>query len=171
MKIRSLKMNNHKKAFELRTWKNRYEYPYAMLDTQPTDDDKIINAYVDPELGNEAITYELASGTEDTIHIDRILEYNRDPSYMRDLLLYKLTIEAKKLVESSPIGIRELSRRLGTSPTQIYRLLDEENTRKSLDRVFELLAVLQCRIDIRSINGRASGAKASEPILRLTVHG
>ena len=171
MKIRSLKMNNHKKAFELRTYKDRYEYPYSMLDTQPTDDDKIVNAYIDPDLGNEAITYELASGTEDTIHIDRILEYNRDPSYMRDLLLYKLTLEAKKLVESSPVGIRELGRRLGTSPTQIYRLLDEENTRKSLDRVFELLSVLQCRIDIRSINGQASGVKAGKPTLRLTVHG
>jgi len=142
-----------------------------MLDTQPTDEDRIANAYIDSELGNEAITYELASGTEDTIHIDRILEYNRDPSYMRDLLLYKLTIEAKKLVESSPIGIRELSRRLGTSPTQIYRLLDEENTRKSLDRVFELLSVLQCRIDILSINSQASGAKTGKPALRLTVHG
>jgi len=171
MKIRSLKINNHKKAFELRTYKNRYEYPYAMLETQPTDGDKIISAYIDPDLGNEAITYELASGTEDTIHIDRILEYNRDPSYMRDLLLYKLTIEAKKLVESSPVGIRELGRRLGTSPTQIYRLLDEENTRKSLDRVFELLSVLQCRIDIRSINSQASGAKTDKPALRLTVHG
>ncbi len=141
-----------------------------MLDTQPTNDDKIVKAYVDPELGNEAITYELASGTEDTIHIDRILEYNRDPSYMRDLLLYKLTLEAKRLVESSPIGIRELSRRLGTSPTQIYRLLDEENTRKSLDRVFELLSVLQCRIDIRSIDGQANGVKAGKPTLQLTVH-
>ncbi|MDX2412966.1 MAG: hypothetical protein QNK16_11370 [Woeseiaceae bacterium] len=171
MKIRSLKMNNHKKAFELRTYKDRYEYPYAMLDTQPTDENRIANAYIDPDLGNEAITYELTSGAEDTIHIDRILEYNRDPSYMRDLLLYKLTIEAKKLVESSPVGIRELGRRLGTSPTQIYRLLDEENTRKSLDRVFELLSVLQCRIDIHSINGQASGAKTGKPTLRLTVHG
>ena len=171
MKIRSLKMNNHKKAFELRTYKDRYEYPYAMLDTQPTDEDRIVNAYIDPDLGNEAITYELASGTADTIHIDRILEYNRDPSYMRDLLLYKLTIEAKKLVESSPVGIRELGRRLGTSPTQIYRLLDEENTRKSLDKVFELLAVLQCRIDIHSTNGRASGTKTGKPTLRLTVNG
>jgi len=171
MKIRSLKMNNHKKAFELRTYKDRYEYPYAMLDTQPTDEDRIVNAYIDPDLGNEAITYELASGTEDTIHIDRILEYNRDPSYMRDLLLYRLTIEAKKLVESSPVGIRELGRRLGTSPTQIYRLLDEENTRKSLDRVFELLAVLQCRIDIHSTNGQANGAKTGKPTLRLTVNG
>jgi len=171
MKIRSLKMNNHKKAFELRTYKDRYEYPYAMLDTQPTDEDRIVNAYIDPDLGNEAITYELTSGAEDTIHIDRILEHNRDPSYMRDLLLYKLTIEAKKLVESSPVGIRELGRRLGTSPTQIYRLLDEENTRKSLDRVFELLSVLQCRIDIRSMNSKASGAKTGKPTLRLTVHG
>jgi len=170
MKIRSLKTNNHKKTFELRTWKDRYEYPYAMLDTQPTKDDKIVKAYVDPELGNEAITYELASGTEDTIHIDRILEYNRDPSYMRDLLLYKLTLEAKRLVESSPVGIRELGRRLGTSPTQIYRLLDEENTRKSLDRIFELLSVLQCRIDIRSIDGQANGAKTAKPALQLTVH-
>jgi hypothetical protein len=170
MKIRSLKMNNHKKAFELSTYKDRYEYPYAMLDTQPTDEDRIVNAYIDPDLGNEAITYELTSGAEDTIHIDRILEYNRDPSYMRDLLLYKLTIEAKKLVESSPVGIRELGRRLGTSPTQIYRLLDEENTRKSLDRVFELLSVLQCRIDIRSINSQASGTKTGKPTLQLTVH-
>ena len=171
MKIRSLKMNNHKKAFELRTYKDRYEYPYAMLDTQPTDEDRIVNAYIDPDLGNEAITYELTSGAEDTIHIDRILEHNRDPSYMRDLLLYKLTIEAKKLVESSPVGIRELGRRLGTSPTQIYRLLDEENTRKSLDRVFELLSVLQCRIEIHSINGQANDAKTGKPALRLTVHG
>ena len=171
MKIRSLKINNHKKAFELRTYKDRYEFPYAMLDTQPTDKDRIVDAYIDPDLGNEAITYELTSGAEDTIHIDRILEHNRDPSYMRDLLLYKLTIEAKKLVESSPVGIRELGRRLGTSPTQIYRLLDEENTRKSLDRVFELLSVLQCRIEIHSINGQANDAKRGKPALRLTVHG
>jgi hypothetical protein len=65
----------------------------------------------------------------------------------------------------------ENRRRLGTSPTQIYRLLDEENTRKSLDRVFELLSVLQCRIDIHSINGQANGTKTDKPVLRLTFHG
>jgi hypothetical protein len=166
MKIRSLKVNKHKKSFELRTYKDRYEYPFSMLDTQPTDEDRIANAYIDAELGDEAISYALGSGAEDSIHIDRVLEYNRDPSYMRELLLYKLTIEAKKLFESSPLGIRELSRRLGTSPTQIYRILDEENTRKSLDRVFELLSVLQCRIDIRSRGGAVNGTPST---LELTV--
>lgn len=167
MKIRSLKMNNHKKAFELRTYKNMYEYPYALLDQSTTDGDKIVNAYVDPELGNEAFTYELASGVEDSIHIDRVLEHNREPSYMRDLLLYKLTVEAKKLLASSPVGIRELSRRLGTSPTQIYRILDEENYRKSIDRVFELLSALQCRIDVCT---HVDAANDSQPTLRLVVH-
>lgn len=150
MKIRSLRTNNHKRSFELRTYKGSYEYPYALLDRPPSDDDRIVDAYIDPELGNEAFTYELTSGVEDSVHIDHVLEYNRDPAYMRELLLYKLTLEAKKLVASSPLGIRELSRRLGTSPTQIYRILDTENTRKSIDRVFELLSVLQCRIDIQS---------------------
>ena len=167
MKIRSLNANNHKKAFELRTYKDRYEYPYAMLDAQPTDEDKIVNAYIDPELGNEAITYELASGVEDSVHIDRVLEYNREPSYMRDLLLYKLTIEAKKLFESSPVGVRELSRRLGTSPAQVYRILDEENNRKSIDRVFELLSVLQCRIDVHT---QVDESGDVQPSLQLTVH-
>ncbi|MFV2045507.1 MAG: hypothetical protein ACC700_20025 [Anaerolineales bacterium] len=173
MKILSIKMNNHRRAFELRTYKGRYEYPYAMLDTRPTDDDRIERVYIDPELGEEAFTYEMTSGAEDSIHIDRVLEYNRDPAYMRDLLLYRLTIEAKKLVKSSPLGIRELSRRLDTSPTQVYRLLDEENYRKSIDGVFGLLSVLQCRIDIRSQNDKANGehiAEQAQPTLQLVVH-
>lgn len=167
MKIRSLKMNNHKKAFEVRTYKDTYEYPYALLLRDATDGDKIVNAYIDPELGNEAFTYELTSGVEDSIHIDSVLEHNREPSYVRDLLLYKLTIEAKKLLESSPVGIRELSRRLQTSPTQIYRILDEENNRKSIDRVFELLSALQCRIDVRT---EIDAANDAQPTLQLVVH-
>lgn len=163
MKIRSLKTNNHKKAFEIRTYKGTYEFPFAELDTRPTGDDRITDAYIDLELGGEAFTYRLNSGAENSIHIDRVLEYNRDPSYMRDLLLYKLTLEAKRLVKSSPLGIRELSRRLGTSPTQIYRLLDEENSRKSIDRVFELLSVLHCRIDI------LSSERTDQPGLQLIV--
>lgn len=154
MKIRSLKVNNHRKIFEVRTYKERYDYPFALLETRPTEKDRIAKAYVDPELGNEAFTYELESGTEDSIHIDRVMEYNSDPGYMRELLLYQLTIEAKKRFESSPLGVRELARRLGTSPTQLYRILDETNYRKSIDRVFELLAVLQCRIDVRTCDAR-----------------
>ncbi|MCH7663088.1 MAG: hypothetical protein IH859_04370, partial [Chloroflexi bacterium] len=147
MKIRKVTANNRKKAFEVRTYNNTYDFPYAKLDIRPSHDDGINNVFVDSELGNEAFTYTLESGREDSIHIDRVLEYNQDPSYMRDLMLYKLTVETKKLVESSALSKREMIRRLGTSPAQFYRILDEENYRKSIDQVFGLLAVLDCRLD------------------------
>ena len=148
MKIRKVTANNRKRAFEVRTYNNEYVFPYAKLDIKPSKDDKISNVFVDSELGNEAFTYVLDSGQEDSIHIDRVLEYNQDPTYMRDLMLYKLTVQARKFVESSNLSKREMIRRLGTSPAQFYRILDVENYRKSIDQVFGLLAVLDCRFDI-----------------------
>ena len=148
MKIRSIKANNHKKVFEVRTYKGAYEYPYAKLDLRPTNANPLADFYVDDELGDEAFTYTLASGDEDTIHIDRVLEHNRDPAYMRDLLLYQLTIEAKKRVDESGMSVRNISRMLGTSATQYYRLLDEDNYRKSMDQMVNLLAVLGCTVDV-----------------------
>ncbi|MBU2677683.1 MAG: hypothetical protein KJP16_11410 [Gammaproteobacteria bacterium] len=148
MKIRSVKANNHKKVFEVRTYKRTYEYPYAKLDLRPTNANPLTDVYVDDELGNEAFTYALASGDEDTIHIDRVLEQNRDPAYMRDLLLYKLTIEAKKQVKESGLSVRNISKMLGTSATQYYRLLDAENYRKSMDQMMHLFAVLGCDVDL-----------------------
>jgi len=148
MKIRSIKANNHKKVFEVRTYKGAYEYPYAKLDLRPTNANPLADFYVDDELGDEAFTYTLASGDEDTIHIDRVLEHNRDPAYMRDLLIYQLTIEAKKRVDESGMSVRNISRMLGTSATQYYRLLDEDNYRKSMDQMVNLLAVLGCTVDV-----------------------
>jgi hypothetical protein len=82
------------------------------------------------------------------VHVDQVLEYNGDPAYMRDLLLYKLTLEAQRLVADSPLSKREIIRRLGTSPAQFYRLLDQTNYHKSVDKMLILLYVLDCEIDL-----------------------
>ncbi len=172
MKILSIKTNNHKKAFEVRTYKDTYDFPFAKLDLQPTGDNKIADYYIDADLGNEAFTYVLTSGEEDSIHIDRVLEYNQDPAYMRELILYQLTIETKKLVKASKLSKRELSRRLGTSATQLYRILDEENYRKSIDQVFGLLSILDCRIEFhaeRPAENNAQVAGGAKPTLELVM--
>jgi hypothetical protein len=83
-----------------------------------------------------------------SVHIEQVLEYKQDPRYMRDVLLYKLTIEARKRVEESAVSRREIIRRLGTSPAQFYRLLDPTNYRKSVDRMLFLLHVLDCDVDL-----------------------
>jgi predicted XRE-type DNA-binding protein len=103
---------------------------------------------VDEELGREGFTYVLRSGSEGTIHIDQVLEYNRDPNFLRDTLLYRLTIEAQKRVETSALSRREIIRRLGTSAAQFYRLLDQTNYTKSIGQLLSLFQILDCEVDL-----------------------
>jgi hypothetical protein len=124
MKIRSVSHNNRKKAFEVKRSTRTFLLPYAKVSPEPTRDDAVARVFVDPELGREGFTYVLESGKEGTVHIEQVLEYNQDPSFLRDALLYKLTIEAQKRVDTSPLAKREIIRRLGTSATQFYRSLD-----------------------------------------------
>jgi len=148
MKIRSVKANNKKKTFEIRTSSKKYSFPYVKAAPTPTPQDPIARIFVDKELGGEGLSYELVSGRTGTVHLDQVLEYNQDPDYLRDLLLYKLTLEAQKQVEQSRLAKREIVRRLGTSATQLYRLLDQTNYQKSVDQLVSLLQILDCDIDL-----------------------
>lgn len=147
MKTRSVKHNNRKKVFEIRAGTRTFVFPFAKSDPQPTPDDPVRRVFVDEEIGREGFTYVLNSGREGTVHIEQVLEYNEDPSYLRDLLLYRLTIEAQKRIDKSPLSKREIIRRLGTSPAQLYRLLDQTNYRKSVDQLVSLLQILDCDVD------------------------
>src|SRR6185437_2549280 len=132
MKIRSVECHNRKKAFQVKSAKGTLLLPYSKVEIQPNSNDPVARVFVDKELGGEGFTYVLASGKEGTVHSEQVLEYNQDPSFLRDALLYKLTIEAQKRIKKSPLSKREIIRRLGTSATQLYRLLDQTNYRKSI---------------------------------------
>ena len=148
MKIRGVTSNNRKKCFEVLAGGREWAFPYAKADPSPSARDRIVRLYVDPELGRVGFTYVLESGAEGSVMMDWVLEYNRDPSIMRDLLLYKLSIESQARLKKSPLSRREIIRRLGTSPTQLYRLLDQTNYRKSIDSMIALLQVLGCETEI-----------------------
>jgi len=147
MKIRSVTHNNRRKAFQVKTRTKTFWFPYAKLDVPPKPDDKIVKLYVDKDIGGEGFTYVLDSGKGDTVHIDQVLMYNEDPRYLSDILLYKLTIEAQKRIDTCPLSKREIIRRLGTSATQFYRLLDQTNYTKSLGQLLALLHILDCDVD------------------------
>lgn len=148
MKIRSVAHNNRRKAFEVRTSTRTLVFPFSNADPVPTAHDPINRLFVDAETGREAFTYVLRSGRTGTVHVEQVLEYNEDPGYLRGLLLYRLTLEAQKRIAQSPLAKREIIRRLGTSPAQLYRLLDQTNYRKSLDQLVALLQVLNCDVDL-----------------------
>lgn len=148
MKIRAVTRNNRKRVFEVRTSTKTLAFPFSSADPVPTNEDPITKLFVDAEADREAFTYVLGSGRTGTIHVEQVLEYNKDPKYLRDLLLYRLTIEAQKRIASSPLSKREIIRRLGTSAAQLYRLLDQTNDRTSVDQVIALLQVLNCDVDL-----------------------
>jgi hypothetical protein len=148
MKIRSVKFNNKRKVFEVNTASKKYVFPYIKSDPAPTADNPVMRVYVDKEIGSEGFSYELASADTGTIHIEQVLEYNNDPNYLRDQLLYKLTLEAQRRVAETRLSKREIIRRLGTSATQFYRLLDQTNYSKSVDQLVSLLQVLDCEVDL-----------------------
>ncbi len=149
MKMRSVTSNNRRNEFTVATRSGAtYAFPYAEADPQPGSDDRIEEVFVDKELGNEAFTYVLESGAEGSVHIEQVLEYNEDPKYLAELLIYKLTLEAQEGVEESGLSMRQIAKRLKTSVPQLYRLLDTANTRKSMSQLVALLHVLNCDVDL-----------------------
>jgi len=148
MKIIDIEYNNREKNISVVTAKSVFSYPFAKLDPPSTKNNPLDSVWIDEDFGREAFSYTLADSKSGTVHIDHVLEYNKDPNYMTELLLYKLTIEAKKHVDSTLLSKREIIRRLGTSPSQYYRLLDQTNVTKSINKMLNLLQVLGCEIDV-----------------------
>jgi hypothetical protein len=158
LKILGVEANNRKHVFEIRTSRETLTFPYAKANPAPTSTDRIIEVFVDAELGREAFTYLLSSGSEGSVHVDSVLEYNEDPSYMAELTMYQLTREAHDRFEKSGLSAREVSRWLGTSPTQLYRLLEPTNYTKSLRQLISLLYLLgaEVQVSVKDRDRRAS---------------
>lgn len=148
MKITGVRANGRKRAFEVATRRDLLVFPYSMANPAPSSEDAVIDVHVDAELANEAFTYTLTSGVEGSVHIDAVLEYNQDPAFMADLALYRLTTQVRQRFETSPLSAREVARRLGTSPAQLYRLLDPTNYSKSARQLLSLLYVLGYDIEV-----------------------
>lgn len=148
--VTSVTANAHKKSFGVGIEDlEPVEFPFQQCSPMPSATDPIQEVFIDPELGNTGFTFRLESGAEGCVLSDHVLSYNRDPSYVVDLLLFDLSLIAAERLEKSGIGIRPLSRRLKTSPAQIYRLIDQTNYGKSIDQMVRLLTALGARVDLR----------------------
>lgn len=80
---------------------------------------------------------------------------------------YRLTVEALAALEESGLTKREVIRRLRTSPSQFYRLLDTTYFGKSVERMLALLWVLGREVDLfvrRSDPSSAAAAGQRQPL-------
>ncbi|MBI4406212.1 MAG: hypothetical protein HY537_18780 [Deltaproteobacteria bacterium] len=158
MKIKSVQANNHRKCFEIETVRGSLTLPYSKAAVVPTAKNRVVEAYVDKELGSEWITYRLESGADGSVPCDAFLEYNRDPEYLTKMLLHRLTVDALEKVKGAKLSRRELARRLKTSPTHLYRLLDPANYSKTIDQMVKLLSVLGYEFDYKIVREKKNAA-------------
>ena len=149
MKIKSVKANNRKRAFEVVVRNGReFTFPYSQLSVKPSPENKISEVAPDKDIGNEGFTYVLQSGETDTVHIDHVLHYVQEPGYVRDLTARYMSIRARNLVESGEVSKNEILRRLKTSASQLDRMLDPSTTTTSIDKLLELLVACECRVEL-----------------------
>jgi predicted XRE-type DNA-binding protein len=149
VKIQRIESDNRKKEFVLLTEAGaEFNFPYAQAVPPPTPSDRLAEVFIDDELGREAFTYRLQSGREGSVHVEQVLEFNEEPDYLADLLLYRLTLEAVRHIETSRLSRRQVARQLHTSVPQLYRLLDPANRGKSMKQLVALLHVLGCEVDV-----------------------
>jgi len=161
MKIQKVTPDNRRRRFEVTTRRGLMTFPYRRCDPEPSAKNPLIEVYVDSELDREAFTYRLASGAEGSVHIDSVLDVNADPDYLARLELYRLTLEAKSRLDASGLSIRQAAERLGTSPPQLYRLLDPTNYSKSARQLLAVLALGGASVTVADTHGvsRNSGGR------------
>ena len=131
--------------------KNVFQYPYSKCELVPKKGNYVIDAYPDKELGGNGLEYVLEDGKKDSILLDQVLDYNKDPAYIKKARLYNLTVEAIKVFEKKNISKSELCRRMGISRIQLNRLLDTTCYSKSTDKMLELLNALDYKVEFTFI--------------------
>jgi len=151
-KIRKATWDNKKRLIEIETAKNSFSLPFAKLMTSPTSGNPIEELYVDKELASTAITYHLKDGSVDSVPLDAFLDFNKDPDYLREAEMHRLTILANKLLKESGISKREICRRMETSMSQLARILDTSNYSKTFDQLIKLFTIMGTEVKIEVHN-------------------
>lgn len=149
-KISSVTMDKKKKLILVRSKNDEFlSLPFSRLSTVPSAGNPILDIWVDKELGSQAVTFKLKDGMVDSIPLDAFLDFNKDPEYLRSLELYQLTLKAEKLLDKSGMSKREVARRMGTSMSQLSRLLDATDQKKSIDQMMKLLTILGATVTVK----------------------
>lgn len=146
MKIKKVVFNSKKRQFIVTLASTVYPFPFSRTEPTPSSRNRIVRLYIDGELAREGFTYVLEDGQEGSVLADHVLDYNSDPAYVRDMLLYRLSVAAQEAIEKSDLSRREIVRRMASSPAQLYRLLDQTNYRKRIDQMVKLLTILDCEV-------------------------
>ena len=128
-----------------------YDVPFARMQPRPTRANPIVEIGWDPDIGRHGPAYELKSGEQGAVLWDHALSVNEDPDYRARICEHRLRAELQKMLQQAAAGksVRKLAEELGTSTSQVVRLLDP-NRGGSLDALARALFKLGVTLEIRA---------------------
>ncbi len=138
-KFKKVEFDNKKRVFHLAyTSGLKLDCPYFSLGIRG----KVLEAAPDAEVGGHSFYFVLEDGRKDYVPFDQPLHILQNPEYVKERTLYEMTKSLNEFIKAEKASKRELARRLGTSMSQLARLLDTANYKKELSRLIELAALL-----------------------------
>ena len=138
-KFKKAEFDNKKRVFHLEyTSGLQIDCPYSTLGIRG----KVVESAPDSESGQHSFRFILDNGKKEFVPFDQPLHIAQNPEYVKQHTLYEVTKQINEFIERGHVSKRELARRLGTSLSQLSRLLDTTNYKKELSRLIELAAML-----------------------------
>ena len=125
----------------------KLNYPFALLNPRPSLWDYLVRSYKD-ESHDQAIGYELKSGKRGILTLDQLRSYFREPSNLKQQVLLELTFAAMEGLDETELSGHQIVRRLHTSASQLYRIMDPHTLHKSVDGLLALLEVLGYNVEV-----------------------
>lgn len=125
--------------------------PAKRMNPRPTVRNPIVAAAWDPDIGRNGVAYRLRNGREGVVVWDQALDANRDPEYLATMQLHRARAAAVTLLRRHTEGmsVREIAKRIGTSTSQVQRMLAGEPT-ASLDAIIRALGLLGVEVEVRA---------------------
>lgn len=146
--FKSAAFSNKLKEIEVvYTTGKRATLPYASLNLKK----KIQRIWVDKETKGKSVGMEFEDGLVDYLPYDQPLAIVKDPEYILQNHIERITARIKDEIARKKISRRFLAQQLKTSENRIQRLLNPEILNKNLGQLYKMVSLLglECEIQIR----------------------
>ncbi|MEK7396938.1 MAG: hypothetical protein AAB116_08385 [Candidatus Poribacteria bacterium] len=139
VKIRSGEFNNRKKVLTVYYMNGKaIEVHYSQLGIK-----KNLGAvWVDKETRGHSLGLRFDDGKEDYMPYDQPLALTKDPEYLLQTHVERLTAVIKATIKERRISKRFLADQLGTSDNQIQRLLNPTILNKNLEQLYKVATII-----------------------------
>ncbi len=149
--FKSLTPNYHKKVLEIVLSKGRknfeYQLPFSVFyDLRISTKNKFQTIEIEKDTGKQSVIIKLEDGKGGDFATDFVL-YHCDPEYEWSPI-NQVKMALKDKMKASRLSVRVLADALNTSPSQVMRLLKENNVSKQWQQLSNLAQILGLKLDI-----------------------